>query len=126
MSYSLKGEVKVINDVQQISDSFKKREFVITDASGQYPQHIMFQAVQDRCEIIDAFKVGDMVEVFYNLRGREWTSPQGEVKYFNTLEAWRITPMNQGSSQPSNVSSQETKAENAETFVAEGDDDLPF
>jgi hypothetical protein len=117
--YTLKGEIKTIHDTQQITDSFKKREFVITDASGQYPQTIMFQSVQDRCEMLDAHKVGDMVEVFFNLRGREWTNPQGEVKVFNTLDAWKITPLNAGGAAP-------TTAGNAETFVAESDDDLPF
>ena len=88
--YTLKGELKVINDTRQISDKFKLREFVITDASGQYPQTIQFQSVQDRCEMLDTFNTGDMVEVFFNLRGREWTNPQGEVKVFNTLDAWKI------------------------------------
>ena len=60
-----------------------------------------------------------MVEVFFNLRGREWTNPQGEVKVFNTLDAWKIQPLNAGGAAP-------TTAGNAETFVAEGDDDLPF
>ncbi len=118
--YTLKGELKVINDTQQITDSFKKREFVITDASGQYPQTILFQSVQDRCDMLNNFKVGDMVEVFFNLRGREWTNPQGEVKVFNSLDAWKIQPLNAGG----NVAP--TTADNAETFVAEKEDDLPF
>ena len=117
--YTLKGEIKTIKETQAITDSFKKREFVITDASGQYPQVIMFQSVQDRCEMLDTFNTGDMVEVFFNLRGREWTNPQGEVKVFNTLDAWKIQPLNAGGAAP-------TTAGNAETFVAEGDDDLPF
>jgi len=88
--YTLKGELKVISETRQVSDKFKLREFVITDASGQYPQTIQFQSVQDRCEMLDTFNTGDMVEVFFNLRGREWTNPQGEVKVFNTLDAWKI------------------------------------
>ena len=116
--YTLKGELKVINDVQQISDSFKKREFVVIDASGQYAQTIMFQAVQDRCELLDNFKVGDNVEVTFFLRGREWTNPKdGAVRYFNSLDSWKIDPIGGGTA---------TTADSAETFVAEGDDDLPF
>jgi len=118
--YTLKGELKVINDTQQITDTFKKREFVITDASGQYPQTILFQAIQDRCEMLDNFKVGDMVEVFFNIRGREWTNPEGEVKVFNSLDAWKIQPLSTGG----NVTP--ATADNAETFVAEKEDDLPF
>ena len=88
--YSLKGELKVINDTRIVSDKFKLREFVLTDNSGQYPQVIQFQASQDKSELLDALKVGQQVEVFFNLRGREWTNPQNEVKVFNTLDAWKI------------------------------------
>ena len=55
-----------------------------------YPQDILFQAVQDKCGMLDGIQPGEQVEVSFNLRGREWTSPQGEVRYFNTLDAWRI------------------------------------
>ena len=55
-----------------------------------YPQDILFQATQDKCSLLDSIKVQDQIEVSFNLRGREWTSPTGEVKYFNSLEAWRI------------------------------------
>lgn len=117
--YTLKGELKVIGDVQQISDSFKKREFVVVDASGQYAQTISFQAVQDRVDLLNNFKIGDNVEVTFFLRGREWTNPKdGVVRYFNSLDAWKVEPLGQGGSPAS--------ADNAETFVAEGDDDLPF
>ena len=117
--YTLKGEVKVISETKQVSDKFKLREFVVTDNSGQYPQTIQFQASQDKTELLDSIQAGQQVEVFFNLRGREWTNPQGEVKVFNTLDAWKIQPLNAGGAAP-------TTTENAETFVAEGDDDLPF
>lgn len=114
--YTLKGELKVIKDIQQISDSFKKREFVVTDSSGQYAQEILFQAVQDRCELLDSFKVGDSVEVTFFLRGREWTNPKdGTVRFFNSLDAWKIEAL-----------SGEVVTDEAGTFVAECDDDLPF
>ena len=89
--YTLKGEIKLINDTQQISDSFKKREFVVIDASGEYSQTILFQMVQDRCKVLDNFKKGDSVEVTFFLNGREWTNPKdGVVRYFNSLDAWKI------------------------------------
>lgn len=88
--YKLKGTVKVVNDTVQVSDSFKKREFVVTDEDSQYPQDISFQCAQDKCAMLDQIAEGQQVEVSFNLRGREWTSPQGEVRYFNTLDAWRI------------------------------------
>jgi hypothetical protein len=95
--YTLKGAIKSIGDINQISDSFKKREFVVVDDSGQYEQTILFQAVQDRCEILDRFVEGSEVEVTFFLRGREWTNPKdGVVKVFNSLDAWKVEPLNKG------------------------------
>lgn len=87
--YKLTGAIKLIEDTVQITEKFAKREFVINDG-GEYPQDILFQAVQDKCAMLDAFGEGQVVEVSFNLRGREWTSPKGEVKHFNTLDAWRV------------------------------------
>jgi hypothetical protein len=87
--YTTKGTLKVANQTQVVSEKFSKREFVI-ETTDQYPQQVMFQLTQDKCNLLDAFKVGNQLEVSFNLRGREWTSPAGEVKYFNTLEAWRL------------------------------------
>ena len=98
--YKFQGKIKVINDTQEISEKFKKREFVVTDTSSMYPQDVMFQSVQDKCALLDEFSVEDEVEVSFNLRGREWTSPDGVVKYFNTLDAWRIEKMGQGGGIP--------------------------
>ena len=91
--YTIKGEVKLIKEEIQITDTLKKREFVLTEMSGQYSEVILFQTVQDRCFMLDKFKVGDMVEVFFNIRGREWTSPKKEVKYFNSFDVWKINNM---------------------------------
>lgn len=117
--YTLKGTLKVIGPVQQISDSFRKRDFVVEDASGQYAQLIQFQAVQDRVELLDKLVTGQPVEVVFFLRGREWTNPKdGQVKYFNSLDAWKVEAL---IDQPKGKT-----ANNAETHVAEEDDDLPF
>ena len=86
----VKGNIKVINDTQVISDKFSKREFVVT-TNDTYPQDILIQLTQDKCSLLDMFKVGQDVDVSINLRGREWTSPKGEVKYFNTIEGWKIS-----------------------------------
>src|SRR6185503_19031041 len=86
----VKGRLKVKGSEQAVSERFRKREFVITDESSQYPQHISFQLTQDKCSLLDKVNVGDELTVSFNLRGREWKSPQGEIKYFNSLEAWKI------------------------------------
>jgi len=91
--FKLTGTLKVLNDTVQVSEKFSKREFVVTDSSSMYPQDIIFQATNDKCSELNPFKVGEQVDVSFNLRGREWTSPQGEVKYFNSLEAFRIEPL---------------------------------
>jgi len=88
--FKFAGTIKVIGQTVMVSEKFSKREFVVTDTSSQYPQDVSFQVTQDKCSLLDSFMEGQAVEVSFNLRGREWTSPQGEVKYFNTLEAWRI------------------------------------
>ena len=129
--YKFQGKIKVINDTQEISEKFKKREFVVTDTSSMYPQDVMFQSVQDKCAILDEFSVEDEVEVSFNLRGREWTSPDGVVKYFNTLDAWRIEKMGQSNSIPAsgpsdmNLNTETTAAATDDSNTDKGDD-LPF
>lgn len=120
--YTLKGEIKSISDVQQVSDSFKKRMFTVVDDSGQYAQTIEFQAVQDRTELLDSFVVGSKVEVTFSLRGREWTNPKdGVVRTFNSLDAWKVEPIGEAKAMPP----KDTSA-NTETFVADGGEDLAF
>ena len=88
--FQITGTLKAKFQESQVSDKFRKREFVITENSSQYPQILSFQLTQDRCSLIDNVNLGDEIKVHFNLRGREWTNAQGEVKYFNSLEAWKI------------------------------------
>ncbi len=84
------GELKLKEETQKVSDKFQKRDFVLaTDLTTPYPQFITFQLNQDKCSALDSFNEGDEIKVQFNLRGREWNGSQG-IKYFNTLEAWRI------------------------------------
>ena len=129
--FKFTGTIKVIQDTQRISDKLQKREFVVTDTTSMYPQDILFQATQDKCTLLDSFQANDNVEVSFNLRGREWTSPQGEVKFFNTIEAWRIEK--QGQSQPMGMPSSGPSAMDMGSdslpgvgASTEDDDDLPF
>lgn len=93
-AFKMKGVVKVIRPTQQVSEKFSKREFVVTDLSeAQYPQDILFELKQDKTSLLDNFMQGQEVEVSFNLKGREWTSPQGDVKYFNTLNAFKLETM---------------------------------
>ena len=130
--FKLTGTVKVVNPTQVISEKFSKREFVI-ETQDQYPQLVMFQATQDKCSLLDNVQLSSQVEVSFNLRGREWTSPAGEVKYFNTLEAWRIEKVGQGNAMPAggpsamSLGSDPIPAATTSAVASnEEEDDLPF
>ncbi len=126
------GTLKVKGQPQNVSKdsskTFMKREFVITDNSSQYPQHISFQLTQDKCSLIDQYQIGSEIKVHFNLRGREWTNAQGEVKYFNSIEAWRIEgSANAGNSNNSSSNSSSTASEVSEPLSSSTvEDDLPF
>lgn len=126
--YKLVGTVKKVMDTVQVTERFAKREFVINDSSSMYPQDIIFQAAQDKCSMLDGINQGEQVEVSFNLRGREWTSPQGEIRYFNTLDAWRVERVNQGMPQsgPSDMNLDPIPAPPSATTETAEDDDLPF
>lgn len=84
------GKIKVIDQTKEIgSAGFKKRDVVVT-TDEQYPQHILVQFVQDKCDLLNNYQVGEAVKIDINLRGREWTNPQGDVSYFNTIQGWKI------------------------------------
>lgn len=83
------GKIKVVNPEQQISATFKKRELVVT-TDEQYPQHILIEFTQDKCDLLNNYNIGEPVKVSINLRGREWVNPQGETRYFNSIQGWRI------------------------------------
>jgi len=127
----IKGKIKKISETVQISDRFRKREFVVEYASNpDYPQPIQFEMVQDRCELLDPFEVGQQVEIFFDLRGREWTNPQGEVKFFNSLQAWKLVldqnSVSTSSPDQDNQSSVPIPDEKPGWLENESTDDLPF
>jgi len=87
----VKGKLIVKGGTKEYgSNGFKKRTFVIEIPDGEYPQKVEFELVQAKCALLDPIEVGDDVKLTYNLRGREWTNPEGEVKYFNSLQAWKL------------------------------------
>ena len=92
------GKVKLIGEVQTFgSNGFRKREVVVT-TDEQYPQMIMIEFVQDKCDLLNNYSVGQDVKISINLRGREWINPQGEAKYFNSVQGWRIEKFSSSSS----------------------------
>jgi len=124
MSYKASGSIIVVGDTEQVSDKFKKRNLVLSIMDGNYEQQVQFEFVQDKVDLLDAVNVGDEVEVSFNLNGRSWTNPQGEVKYFNTNQGWRVETV----SQNDGSMSKQNSATESDIPVATGeeDDDLPF
>jgi hypothetical protein len=127
------GTLKAKFDTQKVSERFTKREFVVTtEANTPYPQHVSFQITQDKCSILDQYNVGDELRIQFNLRGREWNGPQG-IKYFNTLEAWRVEKFQPGNSS-SNTNQSSTPSRNGAPVATnpvfannlDDNDDLPF
>lgn len=88
---NIKGKIHQIFNTQKVNETFKKREFVVEYRENpQYAEFLKFELIQDKCELLDNLKIGQEVDVYFNLRGREWTNPKGEKVYFNSLQAWRI------------------------------------
>jgi len=87
------GKIKVVGAEQQVSASYKKRELVVV-TEETYPQFIAIEFSQDKCDLLNGYSEGDDVKVAINLGGREWTNPQGETKYFNSIKGWKIEKTN--------------------------------
>lgn len=125
---NIKGKLLEISATQQVKDSFRKREFVLEFSENpQYPEFIKFETIQNNCDQLDRFKVGDMVNVSFNLKGRRWTDPQGETKYFNSLQAWKVDPENNSTATVDPMD--QTPAKANESWMNQSfseDDDLPF
>lgn len=121
----ISGKVKFIGKDNQVSASFVKRELVVTTAE-QYPQHILINFVQDKCDLLDVLKVGQEVTVSINLRGREWVNPQGETKYFNDIQGWKVKGEKEESQAPVIAPVQEMPAAPNAFDQEDESDDLPF
>jgi hypothetical protein len=96
----IEGKIKLVNATQVVSEKFSKRTLVVV-TSDTYPQEIEVQFTQDKCSLLDGLPVGAEVTIGVNLRGRMWTNPQGEDKYFNTIEGWKIDKVGFQQSAPS-------------------------
>ena len=123
------GKIKWIDEVKTYgSNGFRKREVVIT-TQEQYPQNILVEFVQDKCELLDPYQIGQDVRIGINLRGREWVNPEGQTKYFNSIQGWRIDQLDQGTNNDESIPAQkyfETTDLNKDQNDSDEEDDLPF
>ena len=141
MAYDVTGRLHEIFDEQQVSEKFRKREFVLEVQDGQYPQHIKFQLTQDKTSFVDPYKMGDEVKVTFDLRCRGFNK-NGQMLYFTNLEAWKIEPASGGNGGGSYGGGQQQQAAprpvaqnqnptlraqpSAAPITGEDDNDLPF
>ena len=121
----LQGTVKKITELQTFASGFQKREMVLM-TEEQYPQPINIEFLQDKSDLLNQVKEGDKVKVSINIRGREWTSPQGEVKYFNSIVGWRLENVASTAAEPTQASSTNSQPAQGGNVFEEEDDDLPF
>ncbi len=122
----ISGKVTKIFDTQTFSSGFKKREVIVT-TQEQYPQPLSIEFLQDKTDLADQINVGDDVKVSINLRGREWTSPDGVVKYFNSIVGWRVEKLAAENVQAENTPSPSDFNSNVGDLNKDGEiDDLPF
>jgi len=120
---NISAKIIEIFETAKVTDTFKKREFVVEYSENpQYPEFIKFEFIQEKCDLLDSYSINDEVDISFNLKGRKWTDPQGNDKYFNTLQAWKIDK--KSASAPASA---EPGIEEPE-WLADKDDDneLPF
>ena len=119
------GKIKKIDETKTFgSNGFRKREVIIT-TDEQYPQFLLIEFIQDKCDLLNNFNVGEDVKISINLRGREWINPEGEAKYFNAIQGWRIEKSQVGASEVPPIESMEG-FEPANNLSEDEPDDLPF
>ncbi len=136
------GKLIFVFDTQVVKETFKKREFVIEMfGDTQYPQEVKFEVVQDKCDMLEQYNLGDQMDIEYNMQGRSWVNAQGVKNWFNTLQAWKVKGT--GTAQPNNAANNNTAATNQQATSTtnqskqssggpgshpgnQADDDMPF
>ena len=121
----LNGTVKKIGETQTFASGFQKRELVLL-TEEQYPQPIQIDFLSDKIDLLNNVSEGESVKVGINIRGREWTNPQGKVKYFNSISAWRLEKVNIEAPQGNFTEKPKEKAENPFAEEEDDQDSLPF
>ena len=123
----IQGRIKMIDETKTYgANGFRKREMVVT-TEEQYPQHILVEFIQDKTDLLNNYQLGQLVKISIDIRGREWVNPQGETKYFNSIQGWRIENMEAQSNSPEMPPVPPIEAfEPVEDHNEEELDDLPF
>ncbi|QIK16399.1 DUF3127 domain-containing protein [Blattabacterium sp. DPU] len=112
------GIVKKLFNVQKFDSGFQKREIVIT-TEEPYPQNVLIEFIQDKVDLLENIKPKDKIKIFINIRGREWTNSEGIVKYFNSIQGWKIED-------PTGTSNRTSSKNRSSSLSSDDFDDLPF
>ena len=114
---NIQGKLIEIFDTIQITETFKKREFIIQDNKNpEYPEYIKIEVIQDKVALLDNINIGDEINVLINIKGRKWEDKEGNIKYFNSIQGWKIESENLNLNQDNND----------DNFNQDSREDLPF
>lgn len=130
------GTVHKVENTQQITDKFKKRELIV-NTGGDYPQMLKCEFHNDDVDLLNELVKGMEIETHLNVRGREWIDPKTNTpKYFVSLKAWKLVNIGMDYQKPelnapaSNVvpemNGEQENAFNEAQQSAVDQDDLPF
>ena len=121
MAYELQGTIKLIDEMQTFASGFTKREFVVTTAD-KFPQDIKFGCIKEKTSLLDNLKVGEQVNVFFDIRGNEYKG-----RYYVDLSAWKIEPLGSISDVKNALGGDDSPPEPPGGYFDEGSDDsVPF
>ena len=120
-AFEAEGKLYKKMDIQQVTDTFKKREFVLEVEDGSYTQYVKFQMTQDRCDLLNSFTKGEDMTVSFSLAGRPYTNAEGQTIYFTNLNAWRLAKDEMAQAAPAPMPTQAQAP-----AVEDNADDLPF
>lgn len=114
-------------ETEQVSEKFKKRQLVIK-TEETYPQTIPLQLTQDKCGLLDRYKIGDKIKASINIRGNKWVNPQGETRYFASLEVWKLETIDGSDNDYIEPVTAEPKMSDYKVTgsTLDNNDDLPF
>ena len=127
MLYEAFGKLHAIFPEMQVTEKFRKREFVLEIEDGNYPQHVKFQFTQDKCSALESFSKGDKVKLVFGLSGRESTNRDGNLVYYTNLSAWKLERIDEGGGSSPQQSRRTAAPQSAPASNnALEDDDIPF
>jgi spore germination protein YaaH len=124
MLYEAFGKLHTLFDEQQVTEKFRKREFVVEIEDGNYPQYVKFQLTQDKCSALNSFQKGDKIKIAFGLSGREGKSRDGNTVYYTNLSAWKLEKIDGGT--PTSAAPNRSAAASSSDAPPPDDDDIPF